>query len=78
MGREKAFGITVAGTTSEAYVILSTDNLMLPLDQEKANVIKNYYEVAIYPWQVRTVKPSLFNSLCGDIKKVYLSKQKTN
>lgn len=78
MGREKAFGITVAGSTSEAHLILSTDNLRLTHDQEKADVIKNYYEVAIYPWQVRTVKPALFNSLCGDIKKIYLSKQKTN
>ena len=75
MGREKAFGISVDGKKAEIYVILSTDNLMLSIEQEKTDVIKNYYEVAIYPWQVRVVKKPLFESLCGEIKKTYLFKQ---
>lgn len=75
MGREKRFGIVLDGKSTQAYVILSTDNLMLSLEQEKEGVIKNYYEGAIYPWQVRTVKKPLFDKLCSDIKKTYLFKK---
>jgi len=75
MGRDKAFGVLLDGKAKEAFVILSTDNLMLSIQQEKENVIKNYYEVSIYPWQVRAVKQPLFEQLCGAIKKNYLSKK---